>query len=99
MADNRRLIELALKGLEAERSKIDQEIKELTSQIGGDGAGKPRTNPNTRTAVAGGTRAGNRLIATKPQRKGTLTAAGRKKLSEAAKKRWAANRKTGRTTL
>ena len=31
MPDNKRLLELALKGLQAERSRIDEEITELTS--------------------------------------------------------------------
>ncbi|MBI2822883.1 MAG: hypothetical protein HYX74_11735 [Acidobacteria bacterium] len=33
MADNRRLLELALKGLEAERRKIDQEIAEIAGRL------------------------------------------------------------------
>jgi hypothetical protein len=37
MPDTRRLLELALKGLEAERAKIDDEIKQIRSQISGNG--------------------------------------------------------------
>ena len=80
MPDEKRLLELALKGLEAERSRIDEEIAELTS-LRMQRVGNERTPRKAR------------------KRKGTLTAAGRKKLSEAAKRRWAANRKTGKTTL
>src|SRR5688572_23482136 len=95
MADNKRLLELALKGLDAERSKIDQEINELTSQLGLQGVVNKRTARKTRTTVTGGSIARDGLSGLKPKRKGKLTAAGRKKLSEAAKRRWAANRKTG----
>ena len=35
MAANRRLLELALKGLEAERRRIDQEIDEIQQQLQG----------------------------------------------------------------
>ena len=98
MQDNQRLLELALKGLEAERSRIDQEINELTSQLNGRGVGSGLTN-RKRTGVIVGRPTGNGLTAGKPERRRTLTAAGRKKLSDAAKKRWVANRKTGKTTL
>ena len=98
MPNNKRLLELALKGLQAERSRIDEEISELTSprmqEVGNEGT--PR---KTRTGMAGDSVARRALTGSKPKRKGTLTAAGRKKLSEAAKRRWAANRKTGKTTL
>ena len=98
MPDNKRLLELALKGLEAERSRIDEEINELTS-LRMQGVGNEGTPQKTRTGVAGGSVTDRALTGSKPKRKGTLTAAGRKKLSEAAKRRWAANRKTGKTTL
>jgi hypothetical protein len=98
MPDNKRLLELALKGLQAERSRIDEEIDELKS-LHMQGVGNQRTPRKTRTGVVGGSVTGHALIGSKPKRKGTLTAAGRKKLSEAAKRRWAANRKTGKTTL
>ena len=98
MPNNKRLLELALKGLQAERSRIDEEIAELTSlrMQGVRNEGTPR---NTRTGAAGDSVTGPGLTGSKPKRKGTLTAAGRKRLSEAAKRRWAANRKTGKTTL
>ena len=98
MPNNKRLLELALKGLQAERSRIDEEIAELTSlrMQGVRNEGTPR---NTRTGTAGDSVTGPGLTGSKPKRKGTLTAAGRKRLSEAAKRRWAANRKTGKTTL
>ena len=96
--DNKRLLELALKGLQAERFRIDEEITELTSLLM-QGVGNDGTPRKTRTGAAGHSVTGRALIGSEPKRKGTLTAAGRKKLSEAAKRRWAANRKTGKTTL
>ena len=98
MPDNKRLLELALKGLEVELSRIDHEINELTTQrdmqrVGND----ERTARKARTIIAGGSAAGDARTGSKPKR--TLTAAGRKKLSEAAKRRRAANRKTGKTRL
>ena len=98
MPDNKRPLELALKGLEAERSRIDEEINELTS-LRMQRVGNERTPRKTRTGIAGGSVTGHALAGSKPKRKGVLTAAGRKKLSEAAKRRWIANRKTGKTTL
>lgn len=98
MPENKRLLELALKGLEAERSRIDEEINELKS-LHMQGVGNNRTPRKPRTGVVGSSVGGHALTGSKPKRKGTLTAAGRKKLSDAAKRRWAANRKTGKTTL
>ena len=39
MPDTRRLLELALKGLAAERARIDEEIMQVTTQLRDDGAG------------------------------------------------------------
>lgn len=40
MVDTKRLKELAVRGLEAERSRIEQEIKELTLESAGMGVGR-----------------------------------------------------------
>ena len=74
---NTRLIELAIKGLEAERASIEREIAELRQQANGR---RPNTTPATTTASTDGHRRG-------------ITAAGRRKLSEMMKARWAARRK------
>jgi hypothetical protein len=85
MPEHNRLLELALKGLEAERLKLDEEMAAIQGQLNGTAA--PRTthvttaSPNRRTAKAH-SRPGSRL-----------TAAGRKKLSDLMKKRWAERRK------
>ena len=82
MPNNKRLLELALKGLQSERSRIDEEITELTSlrMQGVRNEGTPR---NTRTDAVGDSVTGPDLTGSKPKRKGTLTATGRKRLSEA----------------
>jgi hypothetical protein len=54
MRDTRRLLELALKGLAAERARIDEEIMQVT-QLRGDGAGVhtlPTTRKRTMSAAA-----------------------------------------------
>jgi len=80
MADSRRLLELALKGLEAERANIDDEIAQSQGQL------KPRP------AVA--ERAGTASPTTPPKKK-TMSAAARKKISEAMKRRYAEVKKAG----
>jgi hypothetical protein len=84
MPDKRRMLELALKGLKAERAAIDDEITELENEVNAMHA--PRvtaTRPSATKQTAG-----------KGQRRGSrLTAAGRKKLSDLMKKRWAERRK------
>jgi hypothetical protein len=99
MSTNRRLLELALKGLDAERSGIDQEIADLTAQIKRQEPVKPLTGLKPSAGAARTSSGRSRLSAAQRKKAGGLTAAGRKKLSEAAKRRWAANRKTGKTTL
>jgi hypothetical protein len=99
MSDSQRLLELALMGLEAERSKIDQEISELTSRMKQVQSGKTTTDQKPPATAAGKLASAKRRSTIRPKRTGRLTAAGRKKLSDAAKRRWAANRKTGKTTL
>jgi len=71
--DRIRLIELALKGLEAERTKIDDEIVQIKSQV------NPRP-ATTQSATAG---------SSTPPKKRTMSAAARKKISEAMKRRYA----------
>ena len=61
MQDRGRLLELALKGLQAERAKIDEEIAQLRNQLGGG--------------------------------RSEMSAAARKKISEAMKRRHAERRR------
>ncbi len=78
---NERLIELAIKGLEIERTKIDRELAELRKEAHG-GSLRNRRAP----------RRGRKRVS-------RLSAAGRRRLSEAAKRRWAVSRKLGKKTL
>jgi hypothetical protein len=79
MATHTRLLELALKGLEAERTRIETEIADLRGQL------RTGTATPMRSVVAAQPRAG---------RRGGLTPAGRKKISDMMKARWAARRLT-----
>jgi hypothetical protein len=80
MPDKERLLELALKGLQAERAKIDNEIAEIKGQLG------------SRTmSAAGGQTAG--VTDAQPKKKKTMSAAARKKISESMKRRYAEMRR------
>ena len=84
MPDRRRMLELALKGLEAERATIDDEITELQKELNMMNAPPAMT---TRPAAT-------KQVTGKSQTRGSrLTAAGRKRLSDLMKKRWAERRK------
>ena len=84
MPDRRRMLELALKGLKAERAAIDDEITDLQNELTAMNA--PRVTTTRSPATKEGTR--------KSQTRGSrLTPAGRKKLSDLMKKRWAERRK------
>jgi hypothetical protein len=69
---NDRLVQLAIKGLEAERARIDEELLVLRKQAG-RGSGNNDLTPSGR-----------------PRRK--MSAAAKKKISEAMKRRYAALR-------
>ena len=71
-----RLLELAIKGLEAEKARIDQELAELQK--------------GTSAGTSAGSEAAPQAAATIRRR--TLSAAARKKISEAMKKRHALRR-------
>lgn len=56
MTDNRRLLELALKGLEAERERIDEELRDVHRQLGtrpasAPSAGAQRATPAGQTGA------------------------------------------------
>ncbi len=72
MPNRQRLLELALKGLEAERAKIDDEIVQIKSQL--------NRSATAQTAIAG---------SSTPPQKRRMSAAARKKISEAMKRRYA----------
>ena len=80
MIQNSRLVELAIKGLEAEKARIEQELMELRNQR------TPRTATN-RAPVAAQQEPQLQAPAAKPRRK--MSAAARKKISQAMKRRHA----------
>jgi hypothetical protein len=90
---NQNTIELAIQALEAEKAKVEAAIAELKSGLNGR-SGAPRRAVAARemptTTVA--EKAGRR-------RKRRITAAGRKALAEAARRRWAKARAAGKSRL
>ena len=85
MADQKRLLELALKGLEVERHRLDEEISDIQKRLRGGGGSTPVTSQPQAKTKAQPTKP--------PQKKSRLTAAGRKALSDAMKRRWAVKKK------
>ena len=84
MPDRRRMLELALKGLKAERGTIDDEIGDVQKEL--ETMNAARGTPTRPAAIKQGTNKGQ-------SRGSRLTPAGRKKLSDLMKKRWADRRK------
>jgi hypothetical protein len=83
MPDKQRLLELALKGLEAERATIDEEIIQIKNELG-----------LGRTLVAGATEVKSERVTTPGRKKRRMSVAVRRKISEAMKRRYAATNKT-----
>src|SRR6266403_1248063 len=81
MPERRRMLELALKGLEAERAAIDDEIIQIKSQLNL----VPATERSAVTASP----------ATAPPKKRRMSAAARRKISEGQKRRYAEIKKAG----
>ena len=80
MTDRHRLLELALKGLQAERARIDNEIAEIKGQIG------------SRIVVTSGVAGGNGITVGQARKRRRMSVAARKKISEGMKRRYAALR-------
>jgi hypothetical protein len=80
MPDKNRLLELALKGLEAERAKLDDEISQIRSQLG---LGRPSAVHDS----------GSTVDLSSGRKKRRMSAAARKKISESMKRRYAEMRK------
>jgi hypothetical protein len=82
---NNRILQLAIRGLEAERDRIEQELEELRRRMDGSSqrasarsVGDGKTDGKAKSAGGG------------------LTAAGRKKLADLMRRRWAAKRKAAK---
>jgi len=82
MPERQRLLELALKGLQADRAKLDDEIADIKREL----------NQRASTVNRGNQATG----AASPMKKRTMSAAARKKISEAMKRRYAELRKAAR---
>jgi hypothetical protein len=87
MLNRTRLFELALKGLEAERHRIDQEIREIRNQLG-IGYVRSLSIPAAPTRRA--------TKATAPRKRGKMSAAQRKAISQAMRRTWAERRRGNR---
>ena len=94
MNDRKRLLELALKGLEVERDQLSRHITEIEAELRQGGGRSPRT---VSSYVAGSGKVAKIVSSSGKRRK--MSAAARKKLSDAAKRRWAVSKKAGKTTL
>jgi hypothetical protein len=80
MPERQRLLELALKGLEADRVRVDDEIAQIRKELGLSGRGSTTT---IASAGADG----------QPRKRRTMSAAARKRISEGMKRRYAELRK------
>ena len=97
MANEQRLMQLAILGLQSERLRIDLEIADLTSQMSRRTSQVATARKSELASSSEPTAIGN--VTKQVKRKGGLTAEGRRKLSAAAKRRWVASKKAGKTTL
>jgi hypothetical protein len=86
LPDRTRLLELALKGLQAERTKIDDEIAQIRAQLNH----QPAT-ATTATAVS--------AAAAAPRKRRRMSAEQKKKISETMKRRYAAMRQAGKKSV
>ena len=85
------VLNAALEGLEAQKQKVDEQIQQVRSLLGvwTVRRGRPPKAAPTKQASVAETPA---APAKKTRRKRKLSAAGRKRIIEATKKRWAAYR-------
>jgi hypothetical protein len=88
MAIDRRLLELALKGLQTERTRIDEEIADIRAQLGGSGSsgadsGRVRGKKKARKKDA------RKKVATKKRGRKKMSATQKKLITEKMKAAWA----------
>jgi len=83
MTAERRILELAIIGLETERKRIEQELSDLRQRLG-----------RTPTPAPQGPTATSRRLRPSPNKGRTMSAAQKKKISQAMKARWAALKPT-----
>jgi hypothetical protein len=87
MPNRQRLLEMALKGLEADRVKLDEEILEIKRELGQAPAATRPVDTSTRTATP--------APATK---KRTMSDEARRRISEGMKRRYAELKKAAKAT-
>jgi hypothetical protein len=94
VTDNNRLVELAIKGLEAERDQIERELKQLQSEW--RGSRRTETQRQTTEERSEIVSRSEPETGSEPQsrtaKKRRLSAAGRRAISQAMKRRWAERR-------
>ena len=73
------ILQAALEGLEAQRSRIDEQVAQVRARLGKRGPGRPRK-------VA---KKAARKPRTPAKKKHTISAAGRKRIAAAQRERWA----------
>ncbi len=83
---NQSLLTAALEGLEIQRQRIEEQIREVKAMLGQRGPGRPRASEAAAPPAVVDKKA-------KPRRKRKLSAEARKRIAEAQKQRWAAYRK------
>ena len=91
---DRRILELALKGLEAERDVIASEIAELRAKLGGKIATRKRRRA-TKAIKREVTKSVKRKVASAKKRTRKMSAAQREALSKKMKAAWARRKKAG----
>ena len=85
VAGDQSLMQAALEGLEAQRSRIEEQIQQVRTMLGQKRRGRPPAASTTANESAG----------SKPERKKrVLSVAARKRIAAAQKKRWANFRKS-----
>ncbi len=85
MTNTKRLLELALKGLEAERAKLDDEIAQIRTQL------------NHRPPAGQSAHTGNASAApARPRKRRKMSAEAKKRISEGMKRRYAELRKAAK---
>jgi hypothetical protein len=84
-ADNLATVQMALAGYEFEKQRIEEKIREINSLLGGKRA-KPGVAKSATTGVSDGS--------AKPRARRVLSAAARKRIAAAQRKRWEEYRTT-----
>ncbi len=82
--NNRELLAAALEGLELQRQRVEEQIRQVRAMLGTRGPGRPRANESAPEPAS---------PAAPARRKRSLSPAARKRIAAAQKRRWAEFRK------